>query len=236
MSTQTQLVASLSSLRIGFLGKPMAAQRELHDFFFKEAKRKGYRSRAAYKLTEIDDKKHVLKKRDVVLDLGCAPGSWLQVISQRIGPRGKAIGVDLKAIDQTNLLENVVTIQEDVTALTPETFGGDLFDVLLSDMAPNTTGVRTTDHYGSVRLCHCALDLATTLLTPHGNLVMKVLEGEAYPELLDRCSQMFAQSKGFKPKASRAISTEMFVVCLDRNEELQPPMQIAPAPPARGWQ
>ena len=76
MSTQTQLVASLSSLRIGFLGKPMAAQRELHDFFFKEAKRKGYRSRAAYKLTEIDDKKHVLKKRDVVLDLGCAPGSW----------------------------------------------------------------------------------------------------------------------------------------------------------------
>ena len=213
----------------------MSSQRDLHDFFFKEAKRNGYRSRAAYKLTEIDDKRHVLSKTDVVLDLGCAPGSWLKVVSKRIGLRGKAIGVDLKAIDQTNLPDNVVAIEGDVTTLTPESFDNKLFDVILSDMAPNTTGTRTIDHHGSVNLCHTALDLASTLLKPHGNLVMKVLEGEAYPELLERCSQMFEQAKGFKPKASRAISTEMFVVCLDRFEELQPPIQLAPAPPTSGW-
>ena len=213
----------------------MAAQRELHDFFFKEAKRNGYRSRAAYKLTEIDDKKHVVNKGDVVLDLGCAPGSWLQVIAHRIGQNGKVVGVDLKVIDQTNLPKNVATIQEDVTALTPETFDGKLFDAILSDMAPNTTGTRTVDHHGSVNLCHTALDLATILLKPHGNLVMKVLEGEAYPELLDRCNHMFEQAKGFKPKASRAISTEMFIVCLDRHEEIPPSVELAPPPPNSGW-
>ncbi len=213
----------------------MASQRELHDFFFKEAKREGYRSRAAYKLIEIDDKRHVLRKGDTVLDLGCAPGSWLQVIAKRVGSKGKVIGVDLKAIDQTNLPENTATIEADVTTLTPENIDHQLFDAILSDMAPNTTGTRTIDHHGSVHLCHTVLDVTSMMLKPHGNLVMKVLEGEAYPELLDRCNQMFEQAKGFKPKASRAVSTEMFVVCLDRFEELQPPIQIAPAPPTAGW-
>jgi len=213
----------------------VAAQRELHDFFFKEAKRKGYRSRAAYKLIEIDDKKHIMSKKDVVLDLGCAPGSWLQIISERVGPKGKAIGVDLKAIDQTNLPENTTSFQEDVKTLTPEFFNGELFDALLSDMAPNTTGNRTIDHHGSVQLCHTTLDLATILLKPHGNLVMKVLEGGAYSELLERCSNMFEKTKGFKPKASRAISTEMFIVCIDRYEELQAPIPMAPQPPKAGW-
>ncbi len=213
----------------------MAAQRELHDFFFKEAKRKGYRSRAAYKLLEIDDKKHIMSKKDVVLDLGCAPGSWLQIISERVGPKGRAIGVDLKAIDQTNLPENTISFQEDVNKLTPEFFNGELFDALLSDMAPNTTGNRTIDHHGSVQLCHTTLNLATVLLKPHGNLVMKVLEGEAYPELLERCSNMFEKTKGFKPKASRAISTEMFVICIDRYEELQVPTPMTAQPPNAGW-
>ena len=102
-------------------------------------------------------------------------------------------------------------------------------------MAPNTTGTRTVDHHGSVNLCHVALDLAATLLKPHGNLVMKVLEGEAYPELLKRCANAFDSAKGFKPKASRAVSTEMFIVCLDRNEDMPKPMELAPTPPASGW-
>jgi len=141
----------------------VSGQRELHDFFFKEAKRKGYHSRAAYKLIEIDDKRGILGNKDFVLDLGAAPGSWLQVVSQRVGPRGRVIGVDLKEINGL-LPDNVTTIQEDVTTLTPERFDGDLFDVILSDMAPNTTGTRIIDHHGSVRLCHSALDLATSLL------------------------------------------------------------------------
>ncbi len=212
----------------------MAAQRELHDFFFKEAKRKGYRSRAAYKLSEIDDKKNILSKGDFVLDLGAAPGSWLQVISERIGEHGKAIGVDLKEIEE-GLPCNVVTRQEDVLLLTPKDFGGKLFDVVLSDMAPSTTGIKTIDHHGSVNLCHSALDLSATLLKPGGNLIMKVFEGEAYPELLKRCANSFDTARGYKPKASRAISTEMFIVCLNRNEDMPKPLSAAPSPPTSGW-
>ena len=213
----------------------MSSQRVLHDHFFREAKRNGYRSRAAYKLLEIDDKRDILRKRDYVLDLGAAPGSWLQVASKCVGPRGKVIGVDLKEIDNLQL-DNVTTMQEDVSELSLDTFGDDtVFDVILSDMAPNTTGNRTIDHHGSVRLCHTALDIAATLLRPRGNLVMKVLEGEAYKELLDRCESCFAGAKGFKPKASRAISTEMFVVCTGRREDMPNPMDVAPASPTSGW-
>lgn len=214
----------------------MSAKRELHDFFFKEAKREGYRSRAAYKLIEIDDKRHVLQKGDAFLDLGCAPGSWLQVISKRIGSKGKVIGIDLKAIDLTNLPDNVDAIEGDVSIISQDTFDGQLFDVVLSDMAPNTTGTKTIDHHGSIHLCHVALDLSATLLKPNGNLVMKVLEGEAYPELLKRCANSFDSAKGFKPKASRAISTEMFIVCLNRNEDMPKPMELAPPPPTSGWE
>ena len=212
----------------------MSAQRELHDFFFKEAKRKGFRSRAAYKLSEIDDKRTILQKGDFVLDLGAAPGSWLQVVAERIGEHGKVIGVDLKEIDD-GLPNNVVTIQEDVTLLSPKNFDGKLFDVVLSDMAPSTTGTKTIDHHGSVNLCHAALDLSATLLKPNGNLVMKVLEGEAYPELLKRCANCFDTAKGFKPKASRAVSTEMFLVCIGRNEDMPKPLELAPTPPTAGW-
>ena len=213
----------------------MSSQRVLHDHFFREAKRNGYRSRAAYKLLEIDDKRDILRKRDYVLDLGAAPGSWLQVASKCVGPRGKVIGVDLKEIDNLQL-DNVTTMQEDVSELSLDTFGDDtLFDVILSDMAPNTTGNRTIDHHCSVRLCHTALDIAATLLRPKGNLVMKVLEGEAYKELLDRCENCFAVAKGFNPKASRAISTEMFVVCTGRRDDMPSSMDVAPASPTSGW-
>jgi 23S rRNA (uridine2552-2'-O)-methyltransferase len=213
----------------------MSAQRILHDHFFREAKRNGYRSRAAYKLLEIDDKRDILRKRDYVLDLGAAPGSWLQVASQRVGPRGKVIGVDLKEIKNLHL-DNVTTMEEDVTKLSLDTFGDDtMFDVILSDMAPSTTGNRTIDHHGSVRLCHTALDIAATLLSPKGNLVMKVLEGEAYRDLLDRCESCFSVAKGYKPKASRAISTEMFFVCTGRRDDMPKPMDIAPPPPTSGW-
>ena len=218
----------------------MSGQRDLHDHFFREAKRNGYLSRAAYKLTEIDDKRNILSKGDFVLDLGAAPGSWLQVVSERVGEHGKVIGVDLKAIDD-GLPNNVVTMQEDVTLLTPENLstvlGGDFreFDVVLSDMAPSTTGTKTIDHHGSVNLCHVVLDLSATLLKPGGNLVMKVLEGEAYPELLKRCENSFNSAKGYKPKASRAISTEMFIICLGRNDDMPKSMELAPPPPAPGW-
>jgi 23S rRNA (uridine2552-2'-O)-methyltransferase len=173
----------------------MSSQRILHDHFFREAKRNGYRSRAAYKLTEIDDKRQILHKKDLVLDLGAAPGSWLQVASQRVGPKGKVIGVDLKTIDSLQL-DNVETIEEDVTKLSLDTFGDDcLFDVILSDMAPSTTGNHTIDHHGSIRLCHTALDIAATLLRPRGNLVMNYLKGANRVFLLQRVSNQKLQEQ-----------------------------------------
>lgn len=218
----------------------MAGQRDIQDHWFREARREGYRSRAAYKLLEIDDRRHVLGPGKRVLDLGAAPGSWLQVAAARVGDAGLVVGIDLQAI-AGGLPAHVHCIEEDATeaslASISEAIGQDpdAFDVLLSDMAPATTGHHTIDHHGSIRLCHSALDLATDLLTPGGHLVMKVFEGEAYKDLTDRSAEIFDAVRGFKPKASRSASTEIFVVCHDRREEIPPPMPVAPPPPPPGW-
>ncbi len=197
--------------------------RELHDHYFREAKREGYRSRAAYKLIEIDDRKSVMRRGDVVLDCGAAPGSWLQVASKRIGPRGLVVGVDLKPIEGGLGESNITVTQGDVCELTTavlveliEATGRQpttpAFDVLLSDMAPDTTGDHNRDHHHSVRLCHGLLDRCVELLRPSGSLVMKVFEGEVYPELLARTRTAFEKVKGFVPKASRQQSREIYVI------------------------
>ena len=144
------------------------------------------------------------------------------------------IGVDLKEIEEMDI-DRITLIHGDVNTLTPEFFEGELFDVILSDMAPNTTGTRAIDHHGSVRLCHTTIDLASNLLKPDGNLVMKVLEGEAYKDLLARAASYFEVAKGFKPKASRAISTEMYIVCTGKFEEVPPTIPAIKTAPTSGW-
>ena len=211
--------------------------REIHDHFFREAKREGYRSRAAYKLIEIDDRRHVLSKGDVVLDCGAAPGSWLQVASPRVGGRGRVLGVDLLEIQAHDLPRNVTVRQGDVLQYDiPEELGQQA-DVVLSDMAPATTGTPSADHFRSARLCGDLLDRLPEWLAKGGNCVMKVFEGEAYPDLLARSGRMFERAKGFKPKASRSDSVEIFLVCLglkgpDPEIERHPP--IARRKP-KGW-
>lgn len=215
--------------------------RDVQDHWFREAKRQGYRSRAAFKLIEIDDRRKVLSKGDLVLDAGAAPGSWCQVAAKRIGPKGRVIGVDLKRIDRHLMPETVELIEGDLREFDPRELGIDRFDVVLSDMAPDTTGDPFGDHHRSVRLCHDLLDRARTWLRPGGNLVMKVFEGEAYRDLLDRAGAMFEKSKGFKPKASRGESVEMFVVCqghrpeAEAPEELDPSMIPVPPRPTPSW-
>lgn len=191
---------------------PMA--HEVQDHYFRQAKRDGYVSRAAYKLIEIDDRKKVLSRNDHVLDCGAAPGSWLQVAAKRVGPKGTVTGIDLKPISHTFNEKNISTIEGDLTTVsTEELLGGQgRFHVILSDMAPNTTGDRLIDHHGSLRLCEAVLDRCTDLLKPGGKLVMKVFEGEAYPQLLQRLREVFSKIKGFKPKASRDSSTEMYII------------------------
>lgn len=224
--------------------------RELHDHYFHEAKRGGYRSRAAYKLIEIDDRRSILSKGDRVLDCGCAPGSWLQVAARRIGERGVVVGVDLQPVPPVPPMPGAGScfihhadlrdVPDD--ALLAHT-SGKPFDVVLSDMAPNTTGDRTMDHYGSIRLCELVRDRAASLLRPGGGMVLKVLEGASYPEFLDSLKDRFALVKGLKPKASRDESTEIFVIAKDHRPAARPAAGTgdqprpagSPPPPPPGW-
>ncbi|MBL8763439.1 MAG: RlmE family RNA methyltransferase [Phycisphaerae bacterium] len=234
----------------------MAQPRKLHDRFFKLAKAEGYLARSAYKLKQIQERRALLRSADWVLDLGCAPGSWLQVASQLVGSRGRVVGLDLKAVTHP-MPPNVRAVVGDAVATPPAELlarvrpdGPDStarpdrrFDVLLSDMAPDTTGYG--DDLLSARLCDRVLDLAPALLRPGGRLVMKIFEGERYPELLRRAASMFVDARGYKPEASRDVSREMYIIAEGLRADVaadgpapdQPPRARAggPPPPGRGW-
>lgn len=190
------------------------ARRVLHDQYFKKAKDEGYLARSAYKLAEIADRHRLIARGDRVLDLGCAPGAWLQVASQRTGADGVVVGVDLKEV-RDRIAPNVRAIVGDVYEIPPEhllELAGGRFDVVLSDMAPDTTGAGDTDHHRSVRLCRRVLDLLPLVLRRGGHCAMKVFEGGTYPALLRDTQLAFATAKGFKPKASRDVSREIYIV------------------------
>ncbi len=204
----------------------MTKVREIHDFYFKEAKRKGYAARSAYKLLEIHEKKNLFRKGDRVLDLGCAPGAWLQVSCQLIGPTkvgGLIVGVDLKAVKKQSKFwdDRIHTIEGDAFASeTAEAIkalaDGKLFNVVLSDMMGSTTGHRSTDHLQSVHVARGALALSQDYLVPGGALVAKVFEGAEYHSFVGECRELFKKVKGFSPMASRKDSTEMYVIAQDR--------------------
>ncbi len=200
------------------------ARRVLHDQYFRRAKEEGYLARSAYKLEQIQEKKRLLRPGDLVLDLGCAPGAWLQVASRIVGSRGRVLGLDLQDV-RAEIAPNVRTLRGDVhtasaldlrrAAAQGSPAGAPAqdpprFDVVLSDMAPSTTG--HGDHFLSVRLCRRVLDLLPDLLRPGGALAMKVFEGEEYPVLLRETARLFDRSGGFKPPASREVSREMYLI------------------------
>jgi 23S rRNA (uridine2552-2'-O)-methyltransferase len=187
-------------------------RRQLHDQFFRKAKAEGYLARSAYKLQEINERKRLLGPGDKVLDLGCAPGAWLQVAAEIVGPRGLVVGIDLQEVRQS-IAPTVTTIVGDIYKTDPAALiapAGSLYDAVLSDMAPSTSG--HGDHFLSVRLCRRVLDLLPALLKPGGNLTMKVFEGEEYAALLRETLALFRDARGFKPKASREVSSEMYIV------------------------
>lgn len=192
----------------------MPQPRKLHDRFFKQAKAEGYLARSAYKLLEIQEKKRVLRRGDRVLDLGCAPGSWMQVAAEAVGPAGVVVGVDLQEVPH-RFGGHVHTLVADAFAVEPGVLTGESarpFDVVLSDMAPSTTG--HGDDLLSERLCRRVLALAGSVLRPGGNLVMKVLEGGEFPALLRDCKVLFRECGATKPEASRDASREIFIVAL----------------------
>ncbi len=190
----------------------MAQPRKLQDRYFKMAKADGYLARSAYKLQEIQEKFRVLRSGDHVIDLGCAPGSWLQVASETVGETGSVVGIDLQEV-RHRIGPNVRTMQGDVFKVSAEELfelGGGVFEVVLSDMAPNTSG--HGDDLLSARLCHRVLEVLPTLLRAGGCLAMKILEGEDTPHVMNRARRMFRDVAGFKPKSSRDVSRETFIV------------------------
>lgn len=209
--------------------------KEVQDHFFRLAKEQGFRARSAFKLIEIDDRKKLIRKGDRVLDMGAAPGSWTQVAAERVGPKGAVVAVDLKAIDPRGLPQHVTLLQADLMDLAPEHFGGVPFDVVISDMGPDTSGDPFGDSIRSVNLCNELLDRFPRWLRKGGHATMKVYEGGEYPALLKRCAALFAECKGFKPKSSRAESVEMFVTCKGYKGPAADDDARAPKAKPRGW-
>lgn len=212
----------------------MPQRRQLHDRFFKQAKADGYAARSAYKLKHIQEKFRLIRPGDRVLDLGCAPGSWMQVAAELAGPRGDVAGIDLQPTD-AELPAHASSTIADIFKSTPEQLlalgrsPGRRFNVVLSDMAPSTTGDPGGDHFRSVELCRRVLTLLPSTLAPGGHSAMKVFEGEAYPTLLREVARVFELAKGFKPEATRQVSREMFIVA----KGYRAPAVISIPPPAR---
>jgi 23S rRNA (uridine2552-2'-O)-methyltransferase len=187
--------------------------RQLNDPYVARAHRYGYRSRAAFKLIELDDRFQLLRRGARIADLGCAPGSWTQVAIERVGARGAVVGVD---IDEVAPIPGAAILRGDIrdpsiaAAIAAEF--GDLVDVVLSDVAPSTTGHAATDHLRIVALAEAAFALAVEILKPGGIFVAKVFQGGAEGELLVQLRQVFAEVRHAKPPASRTRSAETYVI------------------------
>ena len=196
--------------------KPSSARwvaRQLNDPYVAEAKAKGYRSRAAFKLVELDDKFRFLKAGARVLDLGAAPGGWSQVARARIGKSGIVVAADILDIDA---IPGVTVLKLDLlsadAAAILRAALGDKADVVLSDMAAPTTGHRATDHLRTTALFEAALETAEDVLKEGGALVGKLFQGGAAPALLARLKKSFRDVRHFKPQASRKESVELYLV------------------------
>lgn len=191
--------------------------RQLNDPYVEEAKKRGYRSRAAFKLIEMDAKYRFLEPGMVVVDLGAAPGGWSQIAAERVGSasgKGQVLAVDLSEIAPipgADVLKLDVS-EPDAAGRILAALKGARADVLLSDMAAPATGHRSTDHLRVIALVEIALDLAEAVLAPGGTFLAKVFQGGAGSELMARLKRSFAKVTHVKPKASRPESPEVYVL------------------------
>ena len=202
------------------LSSKLWLERQLNDPYVLEAQRRGLRSRAAFKLIELDEKFHFLKSGARVVDLGAAPGGWSQfaaniVLKGKHGARGKVVAIDIQEMEG---LSNVTVflkdfMDDDAPDLLKQALGGEA-DVVMSDMAAPATGHTATDHLRIMGLCETALLFATEVLAEGGTFLAKVLQGGTEGQLLDTMKKHFTTVKHAKPAASRADSAEMYVVAL----------------------
>ena len=188
-------------------------QRQLNDPYVTEARRMGYRSRAAYKLIQLDEKFHFLGKGKRIVDLGCAPGGWTQIAAERNKGSGEIIGMDLLP---TEPIAGATLLQQDFTSADAASKIKELMhgpaDVVMSDMAANTTGVQNVDHLRTIGLVELAYEFAKEVLAPGGIFIAKVFQGGTEGELLNDMKKHFNKVSHYKPDASRKDSVEIYVV------------------------
>jgi len=187
------------------------------DHYTRQARKDKYPARSAYKLKEIQQKNRIIRKGDAVLDLGCAPGSWLKYAAEVAGPTGRVVGIDLKPVtidlpDQVEVLTG--DIYEMLAGLQADAGTG--YNVVLSDMAPATTGNKHVDAARSMGLCEAALYVAKDVLRPGGRFVCKIFQGPDFQAFVAEVRQSFKKHKIFKPQSSRKASREIFIIGLGK--------------------
>ncbi|MDX1626858.1 MAG: SAM-dependent methyltransferase [Wenzhouxiangellaceae bacterium] len=191
--------------------------RQESDPYVRQARSEGYRARAAYKLLELDRKDRLLRPGAKVVDLGAAPGSWAQVAAERVGPQGRVVALDLleiEPIEGVDVLQGDFRDDEVLAAL--ETLVGERVDLVLSDMAPNISGIAASDQARSMHLAELALDFAVEWLQPDGRFAVKLFQGEGFDDFVRRARSEFAAVKVRKPEASRKESREVYLVAASR--------------------
>ena len=186
------------------------------DHFYYKAKKDGYLARSYYKLQEVDNKYRLIKGGMYVLDLGCAPGSWIEYVLPKVGSRGVIVGVDRNALKKE--FGKVKVIQVDVYDVTHEQLlrAGGPFDIVLSDLAPDTSGYSAQDAYRSFELSSRALELAELTLKQKGAFVCKIFQGQEFKDYLERAKLLFDRVNTFKPKSSKKQSREIYVIAKNK--------------------
>ncbi|MBF0099550.1 MAG: RlmE family RNA methyltransferase [Desulfobacterales bacterium] len=187
------------------------------DFYSEKAKKEGYPARSVYKLMEIQNKFKLFQQGFHVLDIGCAPGSWLMYASSIVGNEGKVFGIDVQPITIRHP-SNTQLYQGDIYELSQILFDTyqNSFDVVMSDMAPSTSGVRHLDAARSFSLCEIAFDVASQCLKKSGSFVCKIFQGSEFKSFSEKIKEQYRQVKIFKPKSSRKQSVEIYLIGIDK--------------------
>ena len=192
------------------MNRKVAKRNQWQDHYTRRAKKDKYPARSVYKLEEIQQKHQLIQKGHKVLDLGCFPGSWLLYAAGQTGSSGQIVGIDLKPVS-IQVPSHVKVLAADVLNLKVETLDK-AFNVVLSDMAPATTGNKTVDAARSINLCETALYIARAVLAPGGSFVCKVFQGSDFSSFSEEVRKSFKARKIFKPRSSRKASKEIFVI------------------------
>jgi 23S rRNA (uridine2552-2'-O)-methyltransferase len=195
-------------------------QNRWEDHYSRKAKKERFPARSVYKLKEIQQKYHLIKRGDTILDLGCSPGSWLLYAADMTGHKGRVVGIDLKTVSikippYVEVYTGDILLMDDIFL---ESIGNN-FNVVLSDMAPNTSGNKFVDGARSFDLCQKALFIAQKMLVPGGSFVCKIFQGEDFRKFSDSMRACFGKYRSFKPQSSRKASREIYLIGLEKKTE-----------------